>query len=50
MGNFDLCPVLTLRSDDVDFVHQTKHLDLVIQHIQDKLSGREEMVFPAPPA
>ena len=43
--NFDLCPVLTLRTDDLDFVHETKHLDLVVQKIKDKLSGKEEMVF-----
>jgi deoxyadenosine/deoxycytidine kinase len=42
---FDLCPVLTIRSDDLDFVHQTQHLDIVVKRIQDKLSGREEMVF-----
>jgi len=48
IGTFDLCPVLTLRSDDLDFVHEVKHLDLVIQRIQDKLSGREEMIFPLP--
>lgn len=42
---FDLCPVLTIRSDDLDFVHQTDHLDIVVQRINDRLSGREEMVF-----
>lgn len=42
---FDLCPVLTLRSDDLDFVHKTDHLDIVVARIKDKLSGREEMVF-----
>jgi deoxyadenosine/deoxycytidine kinase len=42
---FDLCPVLTIRSDDLDFVHETKHLDIVIQRIQDRLAGREELVF-----
>jgi deoxyadenosine/deoxycytidine kinase len=42
---FDICPVLTLRSDDLDFVHQTRHLDLVVQRIQEKLAGKEEMVF-----
>jgi len=42
---FDLCPVLTLRTDDLDFVHQPKHLDTVVQHIQDKLAGKEEIVF-----
>ncbi len=42
---FDLCPVLTLRSDDLDFVHKTKHMDLVVQRIQDKLAGKEELVL-----
>jgi deoxyadenosine/deoxycytidine kinase len=42
---FDLCPVLTLRTDDLDFVHQSKHLDLVVERIQNKLAGKEEMVF-----
>jgi deoxyadenosine/deoxycytidine kinase len=43
--SFDLCPVLTIRSDDLDFVHQTDHLDIVVERIKDRLSGREEMVF-----
>jgi deoxyadenosine/deoxycytidine kinase len=42
---FDLCPVLTIRSDDLDFVHQPRHLDVVMEHIQEKLSGKEEIVF-----
>ena len=45
IGGFDLCPVLTIRSDDLDFVHQTRHLNAVIQRIQEKLSGKEEIVF-----
>jgi len=43
---FDLCPVLTIRTDDLDFVHRSHHLDIVVQRIQDKLAGREEVVFP----
>ncbi len=43
--NFDLCPVLTLRTDDLDFVHKATHLDLVVERIQAKLAGKEEMVF-----
>ena len=43
--NFDLCPVLTIRSDDLDFVHQHQHLDTVVERIQEKLSGKEEIVF-----
>jgi deoxyadenosine/deoxycytidine kinase len=42
---FDLCPVLTIRTDDLDFVHKTKHLNIVIQKIKDKLSGKDEVVF-----
>ena len=42
---FDLCPVLTIRSDDLDFVHKSQHLDIVVNRIKEKLSGREEMVF-----
>ena len=43
--NFDLCPVLTLRTDDLDFVHETQHLDTVVERITDKLAGKEEIVF-----
>ena len=45
MRSFDLCPVLTLRTDDLDFVHVPRHLDTVVQRIQDKLAGKEELVF-----
>ncbi|MBN1994797.1 MAG: deoxynucleoside kinase [Anaerolineae bacterium] len=44
---FDLCPVLTIHTDDLDFVNQTKHLDIVMQRIQDKLAGKEDVVFPS---
>jgi deoxyadenosine/deoxycytidine kinase len=43
LGAFDLCPVLTIRTDDLDFVNQSVHLDLVVQRIQDKLAGKEVM-------
>lgn len=45
MHTFDICPVLTLRTDDLDFVHKPRHLDTVVQRIQEKLSGKEELVF-----
>jgi deoxyadenosine/deoxycytidine kinase len=47
LKTFDLCPVLTIRTDDLDFVHKPKHLDIVVQRIQDKLAGKEDVVFPA---
>lgn len=45
IGNFDLCPILTLRTDDLDFVHEPKHFNTVVQKIKEKLSGKEEIVF-----
>ncbi len=45
MQSFDVCPVLTIRSDDLDFVHDATHLDIVVERIQTKLAGREELVF-----
>jgi deoxyadenosine/deoxycytidine kinase len=45
MQAFDMCPVLTIRTDDLDFVHRSGHLDIVVQRIQDRLAGREELVF-----
>ena len=45
MRTFDLCPVLTIRSDDLDFVNQPHHLDTVMERINEKLSGKEEIVF-----
>ena len=44
---FDLCPVLTIKSDDLDFVHHPAHLDVVIERIHERLSGKEELHFPA---
>lgn len=45
LSSFDLCPVLTLRTDDLDFVHKPEHMNLVISTIQEKLAGREELSF-----
>ncbi|MFN2289842.1 MAG: deoxynucleoside kinase [Anaerolineae bacterium] len=42
---FDLCPILTLRTDDLDFVHRPEHLAIVVQRIEDRLAGKEEVVF-----
>ena len=45
MNSFDDCPVLSIRTDDLDFVHKTKHLDIVINRINNKLAGKEEVTF-----
>jgi len=43
LGAFDLCPVLTIQTDDLDYVNQPGHLELVTQRVQDKLAGKEVM-------
>jgi len=45
LGSFDLCPVLTVRTDDLDYVNQPNHLETVISRIQDKLAGKEVVEF-----
>lgn len=47
MKSFDLCPVLTIQTNDLDFVHKPKHLDIVIQRIQERLAGKEALFFTA---
>ena len=46
LQSFDVCPVLTIASDDLDFVHKPRHLDIVVKTIQAKLAGKEEIIFP----
>ena len=45
MSAFDLCPVLTIHTDDLDFVHQPEHLNTVVQRIQNRLAGKEDLIF-----
>ena len=45
MQAFSLCPVLTVPTDDLDFVHNGTHLDLIIAKIEERLSGKETVVF-----
>lgn len=45
MKEFTLCPVLTVPADDLDFVHNGIHLELIIRKIEERLSGKEEVVF-----
>jgi len=42
---FTLCPVLTLPADDLNFVENPAHLDLVARKVLDKLHGKEVVVF-----
>ncbi len=45
VSNFTLCPVLTVPTDNLDYVLHSRHLDLVSRKIDEKLTGKEEVVF-----
>ena len=45
-SSFDLSPVLTIKSDDLDFVHKPRHLETVMRRVHSILAGKEEMEFP----
>ena len=46
LSDFAICPVLMIQSGNLDFVHRTDHLDVVVARIEDRLSGKERVVFP----
>jgi len=52
MTSFDICPVLTIHTGELgreiplDFVHNPQHLDIVVERIQNKLAGKEDVIFP----
>ncbi len=45
ISNFSLCPVLTVPADDLDYVAHPRHLELIVHKVQDKLMGKEEVIF-----
>ena len=45
LSNFNICPVLTVPADDLDFVDQPGHLNLIVKKIQEKLTGKAEVSF-----
>ncbi len=45
IAGFSLCPVLTVPSDDLDYVANPSHLELIASKVQEKLTGKEEVVF-----
>lgn len=46
LRDFNVCPVLMIESDNLDFAHRADHLDVVVARIEDRLSGKERLVFP----
>lgn len=45
ISNFVLCPVLAVPADDLDYVTYSGHLDLIISKVNEKLTGKDEVVF-----
>jgi deoxyadenosine/deoxycytidine kinase len=43
--NFELCPVLTVPCDNLDYVAKPQHLSLIIEKVRDILMGKEEIRF-----
>jgi deoxyadenosine/deoxycytidine kinase len=43
LNAFDLCPVLTIRTDDLDYVHQPMALEVVVERVKERLGGKEEL-------
>ena len=42
---FTLCPVLTVPTDDLNFVSVNSHLELIASRVLEKLRGKEVVVF-----
>ena len=45
IDGFSLCPVLSIPADDLDYVANPAHLDLVVEKVLEKLQGKHEVVF-----
>jgi deoxyadenosine/deoxycytidine kinase len=43
--HFSLCPVLAVPADDLDYVSNHYHMDLIVRKVQEKLTGKEEVIF-----
>ncbi|RPI56530.1 MAG: deoxynucleoside kinase, partial [Chloroflexi bacterium] len=43
--SFTLCPVLTVPTDDFNFVTHNAHLELIAARVLEKLHGKEVVVF-----
>jgi deoxyadenosine/deoxycytidine kinase len=45
VAHFDLCPVLTVPCDNLDYVAKPQHLSLIAEKVRDILVGKEEVRF-----
>lgn len=42
---FTLCPVLTIPADQLDYVAHPRHLDLIVEKVREKLTGKDVVSF-----
>jgi deoxyadenosine/deoxycytidine kinase len=47
IASFSACPVLTVPTDDLNYVANSGHLALVARKIEEKLTGKEVVIFEA---
>jgi deoxyadenosine/deoxycytidine kinase len=47
VAEYELSPVLQIPSGDLDFVNKPEHSQIVVEKIQEKLAGKENVVFPS---
>ncbi len=47
IDNFTVCPMLAIPADDLDYVAHPGHLRLIVAKVEEKLTGKEEVVFEA---
>jgi deoxyadenosine/deoxycytidine kinase len=45
VDGFTLCPVLTVPTDELNFVARNSHLELIASRVLEKLHGKETVVF-----
>jgi deoxyadenosine/deoxycytidine kinase len=45
IATFNLCPVLTVPAGELDYVTYPGHLDLICHKVEEKLTGKEEVIF-----
>ncbi|MPM23668.1 Deoxyadenosine/deoxycytidine kinase [bioreactor metagenome] len=45
INHFTLCPILTVPADDLDYVAHPGHLDLIARKVNEKLTGKEVVIF-----
>jgi deoxyadenosine/deoxycytidine kinase len=43
--DFPLCPILKVTTDELDFVQEPTHLQLIVDQIKGKLQGMEKVSF-----